>query len=144
MLIPQPTWTYASRWSCLPASARCGQAQCVPCSGGHLPGVLRLGSTHHTHAYRMYCRSVFIMYIEILIVLLHLEVQLSSSYYCPLFAKEFGKTPKKPLAMSQRELILLSGDLFMVLHLSICEMSPKTSFISVNDGSKHQANCAGF
>lgn len=27
------------------------RAQCVPCGGGYLPGVLRLGTAHHSHAY---------------------------------------------------------------------------------------------
>lgn len=27
------------------------RAQCLPCSGGYLPGVLRLGTAHHSHAY---------------------------------------------------------------------------------------------
>jgi len=27
------------------------RAQCLPCCGGYLPGVLRLGIAHHTHAY---------------------------------------------------------------------------------------------
>lgn len=27
------------------------RAQCLPCGGGYFPGVLRLGASHHSHAY---------------------------------------------------------------------------------------------
>lgn len=36
---------------CLPAASGNRRAQCLPCCGGHLPGVFCMGSSHHPHAH---------------------------------------------------------------------------------------------
>lgn len=36
---------------CLLAASGNRRAQCLPCCGGHLPGVFCMGSSHHPHAH---------------------------------------------------------------------------------------------